>query len=508
MKRVLICLFCFSLLLACVPTPEQDAVKQKDTNILIETIKADQQEQQKADAIMPTMPPVKELLPERFQCDFTTSQKNVRVTSDVPIEILTSDTFPVFRVERRTLTNEERMTVAERIFGTEELFIWEEQISRKDLERMIRELMQEPTPQEKKRWMKDTDATEEEWQELLARRKALAEDYQRQYNELPEDDSRKPLKKWDGSVPDYAGRAPNQAVIVRDQIPEGYQYQQNQLTVYADDYDRPLDYCVAWRNDSDVTWASFYDGPHKFGASRINPSDYDKPHENAVVTPNDAVQLVQGIFSGIVDLIPSDIYWANNAATDGDVTGVQPNTRWGYLIHFTQNYKGAYSPYCQCFSIDYDSDAGFSRMWNYENLLAVVDGEGNLISLDWNAPLKVTETIAESTSLLPYEDVQAIFAQQMDRVFSWESHLDGTLNVDVIQLGLFRIREKNNLDSALLVPAWFFTGVFDYSEEAQAERLSDGLSASQAAHSYYDSLNPLCIINAIDGSIIDPMKGY
>ena len=38
-KQILLILFSSLLLLACVPTPEEDAVKQKDTNVLIETVR-------------------------------------------------------------------------------------------------------------------------------------------------------------------------------------------------------------------------------------------------------------------------------------------------------------------------------------------------------------------------------------------------------------------------------------------------------------------------------------
>lgn len=45
MKRIIIiCLLCTARLCACQPTPEQDAVKQKDTNVLIDTVKKEEEE--------------------------------------------------------------------------------------------------------------------------------------------------------------------------------------------------------------------------------------------------------------------------------------------------------------------------------------------------------------------------------------------------------------------------------------------------------------------------------
>ena len=508
MKRILALMFSMIFLCACQPTPEEDAVKQKDTNVLIDTVRQEEQKQEQQGEAEATFPPVKEQFPERFQCDFTTSAKNVHVIADVPLEVLTDSTFPTLRVERRILTDRERMTVAQRVFGTDELYVFEQQITREQLEEMIRVYMHEPTPDEKAAWMRDIGGSEEEWQRKEERRKETLQELQRQYNALPDDDTPVPLLRWDGTLSPLEGNESNCFELVTDPTPGEGLYQRNHLTVYSDDVDRPMDYCVAWRNDRDVTWAGFFDGSHKFGAERIDPKDYDTPHEGASVTPNDAIKLVQDLFDGVADLIPADVYWANNAATDGEDVGVNSNTRWAYFIHFSQNFNGASAPYCSGLAFERNEDAGYASLWFYETLMAAVDREGNLICFDWFAPLKVTDTIAMSTPLLPYEEIQKIFEAQMNRKFAYDDAEHGTVLVDRVQLGLFRIREQNDMEHGLMVPVWFFTGVFAYSDAAEAERLKEGFGPEQAKRDYKDEQNPLLIINAIDGSIIDPMKGY
>jgi hypothetical protein len=135
-----------------------------------------------------------------------------------------------------------------------------------------------------------------------------------------------------------------------------------------------------------------------------------------------------------------------------------------------------------------------------------VDGDGNLLALGWMAPLKVTETLSENTPLLPVEEIQSIFEQQINRVFAEERNHDGSLTVDRVQLGLFRIREQNDMDHGLLVPVWYFTGVFEYGAEQAEQHKKDGFREWE--RKYYDNREPLLIINAIDGSIIDPTLGY
>ena len=51
------------------------------------------------------------------------------------------------------------------------------------------------------------------------------------------------------------------------------------------------------------------------------------------------------------------------------------------------------------------------------------------------------------------------------------------------------------MESGLLVPVWFITGEYRCASHPEEVRL-------------YDSLSPVAVINAIDGSIIDVMKGY
>ena len=113
----------------------------------------------------------------------------------------------------------------------------------------------------------------------------------------------------------------------------------------------------------------------------------------------------------------------------------------------------------------------------------------------WLGPLQETEIVSATTTLLPFEEVMDIFARQVNRVFSYEEETDGSLTVDDVQLGLFRIREQGDMESGLLVPVWFITG--EYRDASHPEDVH-----------LYDSFTPIAVINAIDGSIIDVMNGY
>ena len=506
MKRIARILVLMMLLCACTPTPEEDAVKQKDTNVLIDTVRLEEQKQEQQGEGAPTPVPVREQFPERFQCDLCTSAQNVHVTADTPIEVLSdAGGFPMLHVERRYLTDAERQTVVQRVLGSEQLYIYRYQVTRSVLEAEIRNLMQEPTPEQKREWMRDNGATEEEWQQALENRKAMLEEYQRQYNLLDSDATPEPLKPWDGTAPAVSKDRDvrSEIEIVRSATDTRDLYLLDHVTLEPNEAGfRPIEYQCAERDlhDSTIYWS--FESTHKYGTTRIGSKDWDKPYADAAVTPHQAIAKVQAIFEGVADLKVADVYWANSAATDGDNIGVDAYTRYAYLIHLSANYGGAYLPFCHMDAYD---DA-LNRVWDYESLTAVVDGGGTLLALCWMAPLKVTETLSENTPLLPVEEIQSIFEQQINRVFAEERYRDGSLTVDRVQLGLFRIREQNDMDHGLLVPVWYFTGVFEYGAEWAEQRKKDGFREWE--RSYCDNRNPILIINAIDGSIIDPMKGY
>lgn len=187
MKKVLTILFAMILLCACQPTPEQDAVKQKDTNVLIDTVLS---EQTQTEADNPPTP-VSAQFPARFQCDETTEARGVHIVADVPIEILTDGTsFPVLRVEHRYLTNEERLSVCRRLFGADTLYIWKmAPRTRDDVKRNMESCLHsiEYLTEHKAEWMRESESTEQEWHQLLDSQQQRLAELKQEFNSLPED---------------------------------------------------------------------------------------------------------------------------------------------------------------------------------------------------------------------------------------------------------------------------------------------------------------------------------
>ncbi len=87
---------------------------------------------------------------------------------------------------------------------------------------------------------------------------------------------------------------------------------------------------------------------------------------------------------------------------------------------------------------------------------------------------------------------------QKDYVHGDDDLLRATLSIDRIQLELQRVTEENAIEYGLVIPVWNFYG----------EYVSEYKWATFSSKPRYDLPGALLTINAVDGSVIDPQKGY
>ena len=143
--------------------------------------------------------------------------------------------------------------------------------------------------------------------------------------------------------------------------------------------------------------------------------------------------------------------------------------------------------------------------WSYETINVMVDDTG-IISFDWTSPLNIGETLVQSAALMPFADITAKFEQQM--AIEWETRVSErsleslALTVDYVSLEYQRIAEQNSIESGLLVPVWNFYGTCSAIDQ-NGEDHGSSYQSGDGVYAY-----PLMTINAIDGSVIDIMKGY
>ena len=142
-----------------------------------------------------------------------------------------------------------------------------------------------------------------------------------------------------------------------------------------------------------------------------------------------------------------------------------------------------------------------------------IDEQG-VYALFWYAPLKEKETVLPSATLLPFEKIMEIFRKYVwikekpwlildeSIVIEQDYPSDMVVTVDRITLSLQRVMEPNSFDTALLVPVWNFWG----TETTTRTDLKTRKTTEEQRNAWPPT--PVLSINAIDGSVIDPMTGY
>ncbi len=142
----------------------------------------------------------------------------------------------------------------------------------------------------------------------------------------------------------------------------------------------------------------------------------------------------------------------------------------------------------------------YTPIWDYEYIQLFVDDAG-VLYMSYNQPHEVTEIVTESTEILPLEEAVASFERMIGYQYAaYETGQrelcdDAYLCIDEVRLGLTRIVEKNAQQQGYLVPSWTFFGHY---------KLSDFRPDGYGHH----GTEAILIVNALDGSIIDPDRGF
>ncbi len=136
----------------------------------------------------------------------------------------------------------------------------------------------------------------------------------------------------------------------------------------------------------------------------------------------------------------------------------------------------------------------YDKPWGYEMIHVIADETG-VAAFKYANPYAISEIVVEKTNLLSFDDILEVFNK---RITVYHNNLiDGTRDalqkeycITNIRLGLVSIKEEN-ADSGLLVPAWDFLGYERYWENGNE------------SFSYTNELHSFLTINALDGSIIN-----
>ncbi len=174
-----------------------------------------------------------------------------------------------------------------------------------------------------------------------------------------------------------------------------------------------------------------------------------------------------------------------------------------YELLFTRQVAGVnvtFNDVAASGGISYRDTPDYTPTWYYEYIQLLVDDAG-VFAMEFSQPHEVTEIVTESAEILSLEEAIASFERMIGYQYAAyetgeeEPCDDAYLCIDEIRLGLTRIAEKNAQQQGYLVPSWTFFGHY---------KLSDFWPDGEGHH----GTEAILIVNALDGSIIDPDRGF
>lgn len=239
------------------------------------------------------------------------------------------------------------------------------------------------------------------------------------------------------------------------------------------------------------------------------------------ITPAEARAVVEDFLSvlGIDDMAIDTVSLMTTAQNYGNIRFTLPEEQEAYKDSMAQALADAEEYYSfrllrQLGNVTAESYYGssasatggesFGRQWSYEFFEIIVDDEG-ILSIEWVGPLNVEKIETENANLMPFSEIGEIFTRMMTiqneplAKTEWVNALK--YDVATAKLCLWRIIDKNSFTEGILVPAWcFYVSVYDETTNEETGEVQKSFRGPTDV--------PELIINAVDGTVIDPMNGY
>ncbi len=469
-KQVFVIIFTsFLLLCACQPTPEEPVVLQKDQDLMIEQGSA-------------TLPPQESYtppkVPERYQFDFQDGALTIHADAEI---VVPSEPMPIVNVRAQGIPQETMYRLFDLLSNGEEL-VMQRRTTKAEIAAMIRQ-WEEQMDAGPEAW---DDMTQEEYQAGLRRKIEKAKE---SYKTAPETEERRVA---DGTYDDtYVEWSKTECKTVVAQN------QNRWFTVYS--YENGN-----WDSQFQYTRFPFF--------SVMNLVRYD---ENIDLPEGlryaDAEAYVETVLAAIGEPFAiAAVYRVGDVTDNSGNDSLKSGTHYALCFDYVRTVKGV--PLATDTS-DFGSSDGssYSIPWKQESLRIIVDADG-IVSVDWGGPLAVLDPVAEAATLMPFDKIRGIAEKMLPIIYNptgWVETEAMEINVRSARLELIRIREQNNTKElqGMLVPTWVFYGTIEARVEYAAETMYQEYGMNGGMPFYNGETMILCI-NAIDGSIIDPMLGY
>ncbi len=507
--RVLLLVTAIILMLvlsASQPTPEEPVVVGKDQEEMIEaavqTPPPGQKEEQESRALAERLG-----VPERYAAEIT--QDKLIINADAQVVFPDTDKVPMYRVTAADFTQKQTDGFIKALFGDEPLYEYQagmKVMTKAEIEEMLVIWKQrkvstkgEFSTEEGQEWCDDViESFEKQYQTAPEENNVIASDGKLKLMDLNNRDTgeKEACYYWiyvftaDSDVGDA-----NFSIENNNDLEKAIQYEDGSGRSVK--RNARLSYDI--RNDDTVN--------DNYWQSTPIPVDKDTVITDEVVleklttTPGQAQKMAENMLAaaGVDNMELFSMSLVDNENM-GNVDGVvSPAALYAYRLQFARVVDGMRCSYITG-TTSVSDNAGFAALWDYETFEIYIDDRG-IFSLRWMSPIEIQDNITTDASMLPFEDIADKFEDMMRIRYLPESKAPGrvstTIDIQRVSLELFRITEQNSIENGLLVPVWNFYGTktADYEDGGNYSE-GEGVPVS------------LLVVNAVDGSIIDPEQGY
>lgn len=157
-----------------------------------------------------------------------------------------------------------------------------------------------------------------------------------------------------------------------------------------------------------------------------------------------------------------------------------------------------------------ESNPSYGPFYPQESIRLIITDNG-VINMEWDMPAEQTDLLNKNVKLLPFEDIKEIVKKQFLIEGIWpesenEAIIERKITITRIELGMMQIKEKDSYHGLLMVPTWNLYGYETYTYDAPQE----GMVLDENNQMVNDQMpgHSFLTINALDGSIINPILGY
>ena len=496
MKRVTAFFFvCLLLLTGCQPTPTVETVPPKDFDALIEKA------QKSPATVQVTLVPEAEDISaaaaeealERFQMEFYGNTETFHVVVDARL-VRPQGPFPILEVTPGDFDDESAQPFFDVLTEGYTLYTAEELETKASLEKQITEMQQfiddglpgydGPASKKKdeiKHWKSELEKLKQRY--LTAR-------------DEPGTPSTKVQLTWREPAK-YDTQTAGAFLVQSADRKQTFQVRTNATGVHGKRNFDSKQAVVMFYNDAALpenAIRAFYQ------SDAIEDRDAVPVGSGLTATPREAQEQAEALVQrlGLTDFAVKDVRLIHAPEEAEGLIGVPC---YLYSVSFARMVNGV--PVIRPTNESSSGDEAEPRpSWTYEEL-AVSLRNKDIYGFVYGGPLVLGKTLVEDANLMSFDAVMERFDQMVRVKYEgmmadpgWGGILSMEVQVDRIELSLERVIQPDNIDGGLLVPVWSFYG------SILCTRPQDSFNHA------YDPTVPFLTLNAVDGTLIDPMKGY